>query len=51
MPLPTTAPELLELVRKSGVIEVKRLDAYLEQLTISAERMRNSSHPAVESIK
>jgi serine/threonine protein kinase len=33
MPLPTTAPELVELVRKSGVVEPKRLDAYLEQLT------------------
>jgi serine/threonine protein kinase len=33
MPLPTTAPELLELVRKSGVVDGKRLDAYLDQLT------------------
>jgi serine/threonine protein kinase len=36
MPLPNTAPELLELVRKSGVLEGKRLDAYLDQLTASA---------------
>jgi eukaryotic-like serine/threonine-protein kinase len=35
MPLPTTAPELLELVRKSGVVEAKRLDAYLDQLSAS----------------
>ncbi len=32
MPAPTTAPELLELIRKSGVVEGKRLDAYLNQL-------------------
>jgi eukaryotic-like serine/threonine-protein kinase len=32
MPSPTNAPELLELVRKSGVLDGKRLDAYLEQV-------------------
>jgi serine/threonine protein kinase len=32
MPSPTNAPELLELVRKSGVLEGKRLDSYLEQV-------------------
>jgi serine/threonine protein kinase len=29
MPAPTTTPELLEVVRKSGLIEPARLDAYL----------------------
>jgi serine/threonine protein kinase len=33
MPAPTNATELLELVRKSGVVDIKRLDAYLAQLT------------------
>jgi serine/threonine protein kinase len=32
MPAPTTNDELLELVRKSGVQEEKKLDAYLERL-------------------
>jgi eukaryotic-like serine/threonine-protein kinase len=31
MPAPTTSDELLELVRKSGVVEEKRLNAYLAQ--------------------
>jgi serine/threonine protein kinase len=32
MPAPTTAEEFLELVRKSGVVEDKRLDAYVDKL-------------------
>jgi serine/threonine protein kinase len=32
MPAPTTNAEFLELVRKSGVVDDKRLDAYLEKL-------------------
>src|SRR5947209_18363581 len=32
MPAPTTAEEFLELVRKSGVVEEKRIDAYVESL-------------------
>jgi serine/threonine protein kinase len=32
MPVPTTALDLVELIRKSGVVESKRLDAYLDQL-------------------
>jgi serine/threonine protein kinase len=32
MPSPTSADEFLELVRKSGVVDDKRLDAYLEPL-------------------
>jgi serine/threonine protein kinase len=32
MPAPTTTDELLELVRKSGVQDDKRLDAYLDKL-------------------
>src|SRR5215831_13034303 len=32
MPAPTTNDELLDLVRKSGVQEEKKLDAYLEKL-------------------
>jgi serine/threonine protein kinase len=32
MPGPTTSAEFLELVRKSGVVDEKRLDSYLEKL-------------------
>src|SRR5713226_3746497 len=32
MPAPSTGEELLELVRKSGVVDEKRLDAYLEKI-------------------
>jgi eukaryotic-like serine/threonine-protein kinase len=32
MPLPTTAAEFVDLVRKSGVVEEKRLDAHLNKL-------------------
>jgi serine/threonine protein kinase len=32
MPAPSSANEFLDLVRKSGVLEEKRLDAYVEQL-------------------
>ncbi len=32
MPAPTTNVEFVELVRKSGVVDEKRLDAYLEKL-------------------
>jgi serine/threonine protein kinase len=32
MPAPSTSEELLELVRKSGVLDEKRLDAYLEKI-------------------
>ena len=36
MPLPTSAPELIELVRKSGVVEGKRLDGYIDHLNSTA---------------
>src|SRR5437879_2236856 len=32
MPAPTTSGEFLELIRKSGVLEPQRLDAYLQPL-------------------
>src|SRR5262245_63917131 len=32
MPSPSTAAEFVELVRKSGVVDEKRLDAHLEKL-------------------
>src|SRR5262245_17397380 len=35
MPLPTTADEILELIRKSGVVEEKRLEAHLDKLRIA----------------
>jgi serine/threonine protein kinase len=35
MPAPTTNDELLELVRKSGVLDEKKLDAYLDKLRAS----------------
>jgi eukaryotic-like serine/threonine-protein kinase len=34
MPAPTTVDELLKLIRKSGMIEEPRLDAYLERLRL-----------------
>ncbi|HVK13722.1 MAG TPA: protein kinase [Gemmataceae bacterium] len=34
MPAPTTVEELLKLIRKSGMIEEPRLDAYLERLRL-----------------
>ncbi|MBI1914013.1 MAG: protein kinase [Planctomycetes bacterium] len=36
MPSPTTVAEFVELVRKSGVIDEKRLDAHLEKLRAAA---------------
>src|SRR5262245_65929464 len=32
MPAPSTVAEFVELVRKSGVVDEKRLDAYMEKL-------------------
>jgi hypothetical protein len=32
MPIPTTSDELLHLVRKSGLLDEKNLDAHLEKL-------------------
>ena len=36
MPPPKTTDELVELVRKTGVLDDKRLDAYLESLRAAA---------------
>ena len=36
MPSPTTVADFVELVRKSGVIDEKRLDAHLEKLRAAA---------------
>jgi serine/threonine protein kinase len=36
MPLPTTAADLIELVRKSGVLDGKRLDGYVDHLNATA---------------
>src|SRR5215470_4695530 len=36
MPSPSTAAEFLELVRKSGVVDEKRLDAHVEKLRAAA---------------
>jgi eukaryotic-like serine/threonine-protein kinase len=46
MPLPTNAPELLELMRKSGVIDGKRLDAYLEQLSATGSMVNDPAQLA-----
>jgi len=32
MPAPATTAEFLDLIRKSGVLDEKRLDAYLEKM-------------------
>jgi serine/threonine protein kinase len=37
MPAPATNDDLLDLVRKSGVLEEKKLDAYLEKLRASSK--------------
>ena len=43
MPAPTTISEFLDLVQKSGVVDEKKLDTYVEKLRAWAETW----HPAV----
>ncbi len=51
MPSPTTIEEFLDLVRKSGVVEDKRLVAYLSQLRATGESPRDPSELASNMIR